>query len=368
LCGGFYLEDKMNIKIDPEFQRMIPPLRSEEYANLESNIKREGCRDPLVVWKRGKDDYVLLDGHNRKEICEEHDIAYAVNEKEFEDREAAADWMDKNQLGRRNLTKDDFNLLIGRRYNRLKKKQGGDRGNQYTIAKNDDVLASGQNGHMPKARDLIAQEHEVGPRTVQRAGKLAEAVDQVAAMPESQQLTQPEIIAEAKKIVHVSQNTGEMEWYTPENIIEMAREAMGSIDCDPASSDIANNVVKALMYFTENDNGLEKEWAGNVWLNPPFKYPLIQQFLDTLIFKYHSGEINQACIFCNNATDTEWWQTLARKSACVCFVKGRLRCYRPDGSTGQSPLQGQTIVYFGVNKDRFCNVFKSIGSVMINAE
>jgi hypothetical protein len=358
----------MQIKIDPEFQRMIPPLRSEEYANLESNIRREGCRDPLVVWKRGEDDYVLLDGHNRKEICEEHNIAYSVNEKEFEDREAAADWMDKNQLGRRNLTKDDFNLLIGRRYNRLKKKQGEHKGNQHTNTRKDDDLESSQNEYFPKTHEVIADEHSVSPSTVQRAGKLADAVDQVAAMPESQQLTQPEIIAEAKKIVHVSQNTGEMEWYTPADIIEKAREAMGSIDCDPASSEIANKVVKAEIYFTEQDNGLERQWAGNVWLNPPFKYPLIQQFLDTLIAKYEANEICQACVFCNNATDTEWWQTLARKSTCVCFVKGRLKCYRPDGSTGQSPLQGQTIVYFGVNKNRFCNVFKSIGSVMINAE
>jgi hypothetical protein len=37
------------------------------------------------------------------------------------------DWMDANQLGRRNITPDQFTLLLGRRYNRAKNKQGGDR-------------------------------------------------------------------------------------------------------------------------------------------------------------------------------------------------------------------------------------------------
>ncbi len=36
----------------------------------------------------------------------------------------ALDWMDANQLGRRNLTPDAFRLLLGRRYNRVKKAAG----------------------------------------------------------------------------------------------------------------------------------------------------------------------------------------------------------------------------------------------------
>ena len=39
------------IQIDPEFQNLIPPLAPEEYAQLEANIRAEGCRDPLL-WTR----------------------------------------------------------------------------------------------------------------------------------------------------------------------------------------------------------------------------------------------------------------------------------------------------------------------------
>jgi len=51
-------------KVDPEFQSVVAPLRPEERSQLESNIATGGCRDALVVWKG-----ILLDGHNRLEIC-----------------------------------------------------------------------------------------------------------------------------------------------------------------------------------------------------------------------------------------------------------------------------------------------------------
>jgi len=59
------------IKVDPEFQQLIPPLSADERDLLEKNIIQDGCRDPLVVW-----DGILLDGHNRLEICKAHDIPF----------------------------------------------------------------------------------------------------------------------------------------------------------------------------------------------------------------------------------------------------------------------------------------------------
>jgi hypothetical protein len=50
--------------IDDHFQSLIPPLSAEEKAQLEENIKVEGCRDTLITWQG-----ILLDGHNRFEIC-----------------------------------------------------------------------------------------------------------------------------------------------------------------------------------------------------------------------------------------------------------------------------------------------------------
>lgn len=85
--------------IDPEFKSLIPPLAAVEREQLEANIETDGCRDPLVIW-RG----LLLDGHNRHEICERLDIDYKTVSIELPDRNAAMVWIINNQFGRRNLT------------------------------------------------------------------------------------------------------------------------------------------------------------------------------------------------------------------------------------------------------------------------
>jgi len=88
------------ITIDPEFKALIPPLAPEEYAQLEANIRAEGCRDPLVLW-----DGVIIDGHNRYEICTKHGIGFEKISKSFESRAHVRVWMRNNQKGRRNLPK-----------------------------------------------------------------------------------------------------------------------------------------------------------------------------------------------------------------------------------------------------------------------
>jgi hypothetical protein len=80
--------------------------------------------------------------------------------------------------------------------------------------------------------------------------------------------------AEAYKLVPIDTpsphfrtvNTGENEWYTPAQYIKLAREVLGTIDFDPASSDQAQERVKASRYYTKEDNGIEKSWGG-AWLN-----------------------------------------------------------------------------------------------------
>ena len=160
-----------DIVIDAEFAALIPPLSSEERQQLEDNIvEHGGARDPLVVWGSGG-TLTLLDGHNRYEICTRLGLPFDVHEMRFSSRDEAEDWIDKNQLGRRNLTADAFTLLLGRRYNRAKKAQGAPKGNRNRLIQSD------QNDHFEKTADKLAAEHGVGSATVRRAGKFAEEVD-----------------------------------------------------------------------------------------------------------------------------------------------------------------------------------------------
>lgn len=160
----------MALVVDPELKALIPPLTADERALLEESIVREGCRDPLVVWGD-----VLVDGHNRLDICERNGIAYQTVGIEFPDREAAKDWMDQNQLGRRNLTPDQFRLLLGRRYNRTKKSLGGQMPGS-RVDQIDPPLSTA-------AR--LADQHAVSEATVKRAGKFAEKVEKTPELKEA---------------------------------------------------------------------------------------------------------------------------------------------------------------------------------------
>lgn len=59
------------------------------------------------------------------------------------------------------------------------------------------------------------------------------------------------------------------EHYTPPEIVDAARNTMGQIDLDPASSAVANRHIQASKIFTKKNDGLLQEWHGTVFLNPP---------------------------------------------------------------------------------------------------
>lgn len=90
----------IDIIVDPEFRQLIPPLTPNERVQLEANLLADGCRDALVVWAG---ENILLDGHNRLDICQAHGIEFDVYELEMADRDEAMLWISENQLGRRNM-------------------------------------------------------------------------------------------------------------------------------------------------------------------------------------------------------------------------------------------------------------------------
>lgn len=368
------------LRIDPEFKNLIPPLTAEEYAGLEESILAEGCRDALILW-----DGILIDGHNRYEICTRHNIPFETTEMFFPSRDDVKLWMMKNQLSRRNLN-DMQRIAIVRKCEdsvRAKAKERQYEGiNQYT----ERVGEKFPEASTGRANDELGSMAGVSGKTYEHAVTVLEtaptpiveatmqdalsihAAYQVTKMEleEQEEIAQrieqgetpKEVVAEVRNRPHVANNSGNNEWYTPADYIEAAREVMGSIDIDPASNDIAQKTVKAKTYYTAETNGLDKEWNGNVWMNPPYASDLIGKFIEKLINELPN--IAQAIVLVNNATETEWFNKLVSNADAVCFPRSRVKFYMPDGKTG-APLQGQAVLYFGTNENKFVDVFSGKG-------
>lgn len=167
----------MELAINKELSSLITKLSDDEYSQLEQNILEEGCRDALVVWQPSEYDIpIILDGHNRYKICQEHAVEFTMIYSQVASRHEAKIWIINNQLGRRNLTKEQMAFLRGKRYKQEKQERGGDR------------KSSGHYDHLilpdqePSTADKLAAEYKVSPKTIRRDEQFASAVDAVAEM------------------------------------------------------------------------------------------------------------------------------------------------------------------------------------------
>jgi ParB-like chromosome segregation protein Spo0J len=94
------------LTVDSEFESLLPVPNEQELAVLRESILREGCREPITVWKTEDDRRIIVDGHNRYKICLDLKIVPQIQTKKFASRDEAKLWMFEHQVGRRNLTDD----------------------------------------------------------------------------------------------------------------------------------------------------------------------------------------------------------------------------------------------------------------------
>ena len=99
--GTIYSSTERIPTVLPEMAELLPPLTGEQLAALETDILKNGCYSPVIV----NEDMVVIDGHNRQRLCEQHGLPYQMAVFSFEDMLEAKQWALDTQKGRRNLDK-----------------------------------------------------------------------------------------------------------------------------------------------------------------------------------------------------------------------------------------------------------------------
>jgi len=155
------------IIIDQEFKALLPALDKETFALLEENLLQNGCRDSIVLWGD-----ILIDGHNRYEICSKHGIEFNTINRDFTSREEALIWIISTQVSRRNLSHIQLSHFRGLHYIADKKMHGSNR-------RNTPEISSGQNGNLKSTAGRLAGKYRVSPRTIVRDARTAAAIEAI---------------------------------------------------------------------------------------------------------------------------------------------------------------------------------------------
>lgn len=317
-----------------------------DLTELKNSIKEIGLIHPIVYNSEGE----LICGERRKKACEELGITPVYRIIDFKDNKQAE--IDEN-VCRKDFTPSEI-YEIGKWYNETLSKQFS---NHYDLVGVNDA-------DKKQPRDIVANVTGTSIKTLSKINKIFNSDNEnIKKDVDSGELSINE--AYKKLTVHVGNNSGDFEWYTPDYIIEAARAAMGTIDLDPASCETANEIIKATKFYSNKDDGLQQLWYGNVWLNPPYARSVIDNFSDKIIQELPN--INQACVIVNNATETTWLQQLMNVCNAICFIKGRVKFYNMDENRIGAPLQGQVVLYFGNKTNNFLKEFNQYGICMTTA-
>lgn len=147
------------------------------------------------------------------------------------------------------------------------------------------------------------------------------------------------------------------ECYTPAQYIDAAREVLGGIDLDPASSAEANETVKAEDYFDADTDGLAQTWWGRVWLNPPYGRGLTSDFVTKAVQEFDADRVSAEILLLNAyGFDATWFRPLF--GHVLCFTDHRIKFH------GGGPTFGSLFVYLGPDAQRFAEIFAQFGHVV----
>ena len=247
---------------------LFPLIPESDLDDLVDDIRENGLLNSIILFEGS-----VLDGRNRALACKKAGIKPHFTEW-TQDGVSPVAWVISQNLHRRHLTDDqraaialDTKPLLGAEA-RQRQQEAGKRFGNGKVALDETVHSYSK----PRVREELANRFDVSQYRVQAIQKIKETDENVFQEVKAGTLSIPDAERKLnlKDRMRGITSSESAEWFTPKRYIEAAREVLGTIELDPASCEEANRIVKADNFFTEEDDGLKKHWAGKVWMNPPY--------------------------------------------------------------------------------------------------
>lgn len=126
-------------------------------------------------------------------------------------------------------------------------------------------------------------------------------------------------------------------WLTPRYVLG----ELGTFDLDPCAAE-SNPTWVCRRSLTIKDDGLNTEWSGRVFMNPPFS--------NTVPWLRKHAEYGHGISLVPASTESKVWrESVWTRAAAVLLLHGRTRFCNPDGSsTTGRPLRSIALIAWSV--------------------
>ena len=232
--GIIYSSTERTPVVLPEMAELLPPLSEEQLDALETDLMKNGCYTSIIV----NEDLVVIDGHNRKSLCDKHGLPYQMLVFAFDDLLEAKQWALDTQKGRRNLDKWELGKIalklkpeIEARAKANQSAAGGDKTDKGSLLMNSPKAVAPVN-----TRREMAQAVGIGEQTM---GRIAQ-IDEHA----------PAAVKEALDKKELSINQGYQITKQVENLPEEQREQ---------AAQEALDILRAKKEIQEKDAEIDRE-------------------------------------------------------------------------------------------------------------
>ncbi len=333
---------------------IYPAIDGQDYLELKEDIRQNGYdpKYPIWLYQGG-----ILDGWNRIQICAELNIKPVYQTFIGNDSDALAFVLRSNH--RRNLTSDqraclatDYNSIFEKIKKEAKERQieGGKNKVRQNFAQ--------PNRDDNKTDSKVAKMFGTNRTYVQKARKIKKENPEVFEKVKKGEETFSSI---NKRRNHASDNG----FNTPIDYEEKVKAVFFNPDLEPTTPDGSQGTYQATTHYRIITDELDKNWNGNVFVNPPNSTTKVAAFINKFIEEYNSGNLTQGIILTTNSTQADWFHKIMKIVPLACFTDGSVKFHNKGKKV--SSKHGHVFFYIGSNDQKFIEEFAKLGLVMRKA-